>query len=91
MLDRAFAILGIKGAELGDALEAWKAGIVLQGSNVRTKTGTSAADLFEEVSNAPASFAAARAALAVAALKGFSATVRDAKIAYLQALIDPPT
>ena len=78
MLGRAFAILGIKGEELGDVLKAWKARIIFQGSNVRTKTGTSAADLFEQVSNAPASFTAARAALAVAALKGFSATLRDA-------------
>ena len=61
MLGRAFAILGIKGKELG------------RGSNIRTKTGTSAADFFEEASNAPASFAAARAALSVAALKGFNA------------------
>ena len=56
MLGRAFAILGIKGEELGDELKAWKARIVFPGSIVRTKTGTSAADLFEEVSNAPASF-----------------------------------
>ena len=47
MLGRAFTILGIKGEELGDELKAWKARIVFQGSNVRTKTGTSAADLFE--------------------------------------------
>ena len=52
MLGRAFAILGIKGEELGDDLKSWKAIIVFQGSNVRTKTRTSAADLFEEVSNA---------------------------------------
>ena len=49
-----------------------------QGSNIRTKTGTSAADLLEEASHAPASFAAARAALGVAALKQFMATLRDA-------------
>ena len=72
-------------------LKAWKARIVFQGSNVRTKAGTSAADLFEEVSNAPASFAAARAALAVAALKVFSVTLRNAETAYLQALADTPT
>ena len=91
MLGCAFAILGIRGEEPVDGLKSWKARIVFQGSNVRTKTGTSAADIFEEVSSAPASFAAARAALAVAALKGFSATLRDAETAYLHALIDTPT
>ena len=46
---------------------------------------------FEETSNAPASFAAARAALGVAALKGFNASLRDAETAYLQAVIDTLT
>ena len=53
--------------------------------------GTSAADCFEEVANALASFAAARAALVVAALKGFTAILRDAETAYRRALIDTPT
>ena len=91
MLGSAFAILGVKGEELGDALEQWKARIALHGSNVQTKPDTSAADLFEEVSNAPASFAVARAARAVAAMKGFTGTLRDAETAYLQALMDTPT
>ena len=91
MLGRVFAILGIKGEELADSLQQWKARIVFQGSNVRTKSGTSAHDIFEDVSNAPASFAAARVAMAVAAMKGLSATLRDAETAYLQALIDTPT
>ena len=91
MLGRAFAILGIKGEELEADHKQWKARIVFQGSNVRTKTGTSAVDLFEEVSNSPASFAAARAALGVAALRGLGATVRDAEAAFLQALMDMPT
>ena len=83
MLGRVFAILGIKGEELEKYKQQWKARIVFQGSNVRTKTGTSATDLYEEVSNAPASFAAARAALGAAAWKGFDATVRDAESAFL--------
>ena len=58
---------------------------------MRTKTGTSASDLFEETSNAPASFAATRAAIAVAAMQGFNASLRDAETAYLQAVIDTPT
>ena len=85
-----FAILGIKGEELGEDAQQWKARVVLQGSNIRTKSGVSAADLFEEVANAPASFAAARAALAVAALTGRAVSLRDAEAAYLQALIDTP-
>ena len=58
---------------------------------MRTKTGTSASDLFEETRNAPASFAATRAAIAVAAMRGFNASLRDAETAYLQAVIDTPT
>ena len=46
MLGRAFAILRIKGEELGDDLKAWKARIAFQGSNVRTKTETSTAHFF---------------------------------------------
>ena len=81
------AMLG-KNEELVEDLKVWKARCVFQGSNVRNKTGTSAADLFEETSNAPASFAAARVALGVAALRGFTASLRDAETAYLQVVID---
>ena len=91
MFGRVFSILGIKNEELGDDQKIWKARCVFQGSNVRTKTGTSAADLFVEGSNAPASFAATRAAIGVAALRGFNASLRDAETAYLQAVIDTPT
>ena len=91
MLGRVLSILGIKNEELGEEMKAWKLRCVLQGSNVRTKIGTSAADFFEETSNAPASFAAARAAFGVAALKGFNVFLRDAETAYLQAVIDTPT
>ena len=80
----------IKNEELGDDQKLWNARCVFQGSNVWTKTGTSAADLFAEISNAPASFAAARAGIGVAALKGFNAFLRDAETAYLQAVIDTP-
>lgn len=38
MLGRVFAILGIKGEEVADSLQQWKARIVFQGSNVRTKS-----------------------------------------------------
>ena len=78
MLGRAFQIFGVKGGELSADEQVWKGRIVFQGSNIRTKSGNDAHDLFEDVSNAPASFAAARAALAVGALRGFRSTLRDA-------------
>ncbi|CAK0852325.1 unnamed protein product [Prorocentrum cordatum] len=90
MLGRVFAILGIKGEELGKDAQQWKARVVFQGSNIRSKSGMSSADLFEEVANAPASFAAARAALAAAALAGREVSLRGAEAAYFQALIDTP-
>ena len=52
MLGIVFSILGLKNDELGEEIKAWNAKCVFQGSNVRTKIGTSAADLFEETSNA---------------------------------------
>ena len=83
MFGRVFCILCIKHVELGDNQKVWKARCVFQGSNVRTKTGTSAAHLFGETSNAPASFAATRAALGLAAIRCFNASLRDAETAYL--------
>ena len=50
MFGNVFSILGIKNKELGDDLQHWKTRCVFQGSNVRTKTRTSAADVFEETS-----------------------------------------
>ena len=85
MLGRAFQILGIKGEELpeGHPERVWKARIVFQGSNVHTKTGTPATELYDEIWNAPATFAAARCGLAVGAMKGFASTLRDTEGAYL--------
>ena len=91
MFGRVFTILGIKNEELGDDRKVWKARCVFQESNVRTNARTFAADLFEETSNEPASFAGTRAAIGVAALRGFNASLRDAETAYLQAVIDTPT
>ena len=81
----------MKGEELSPDEQVWKGRIVFQGSNIRIKSGVQAQELFEDVSNAPASFAAARAGLAVGALHGFRASLRDAESAYLQALMDTPT
>ena len=91
MFCSVFFILCINNEELGDDQKIWKARCVFQGSNVRTKTGTSAVELLEETRNAPASFAATRAALGVAAMRGFNASLRDADKTYLQAVIDSPT
>ena len=91
MLGRVFSMLWVKNEELGDDQTVWKARCVFHGSNVRTKTWISASDLFEETSNAPASFAATRAAIVVAAMQGFNASLGDAETAYLQAVIDTPT
>ena len=88
MFGSVFFILGFKNEELGDDQKVWKARRVFQGSNVRTKTGTSAADVFEESSNASASFAPTRAALGVAAMRGFNASLRHAETAYLHAVVD---
>ena len=90
MLGRIFSIMGVKNEELGEAVKAWKARCVFQGSNIRETIGTSVAYLFEETRNAPVSFAAARAALGVAALKGYHASLREAETVYLQAVIDTP-
>ena len=91
MFGRVFSILGIKNEELREDQKVWKARCVFQGSNVRTKTRTSAADPFEETSNAPASFVATMAAIAVAELRCLNASLRDAETAFLQAVIDIPT
>ena len=88
MVGRVFCILGKRIAELTEALPTWKARAVFQGNNIRTKSGADAAQLFQEVANAPASFVAARCTLAAAALKGLSVTFRDALQAFLQSRID---
>jgi hypothetical protein len=88
MVGRVFCILRERNAELTEALQTWKARAVFQGNNIRTKSGVDAAQLFQEVANALASFVAARCTLAAAALKGLSVTLRDALHAFLQSRID---
>ena len=90
MCGRVFGILGNKNDECDLDQQAMKYRAVFQGSNIRTKTGISAIDLFEEVSSAPASFTAIRCALAAAVLRKLTVTVRDALQAYLQARINTP-
>ena len=90
MVGRVFSILGVKNDELPESERAWKAISVFQGNNIATKSGVSAADLFTEVANAPASFVAARCAMAAAVLTKKTVTFRDALQAYLQSRIDGP-
>ena len=75
---------------LGSEDPAYKYRVVFQGSNVHTKTGVSAVDIYQEVSNAPASFTAIRCAVAAAVLTRKIVTVRDALQAFLQARINTP-
>eukprot|EP00959_Pyramimonas_sp_CCMP1952_P010516 220382-Pyramimonas_sp.AAC.1 len=89
MTGRIFGILGETNAEAERAEDRrMKFRAVFQGSNIRTKTGTAAVNLYEEVSNSQASFVAIRCTMAVAILKRLSITVRDALQAYLQARIN---
>ena len=90
MAGRVFGILGNKNDHLAEDEQSMKYRAVFQGNNIKTKTGILAIDLSEECSNAPASFVAIRCALAVAALKGYDVTVRDALQVYLQAKINGP-
>ena len=56
VIGRIFGILALKNAERMDPAEwEWKYRSVFQGNNLRTKSGCDAHDLFDEVSNAPAS------------------------------------
>ena len=69
---------------------AMKARAVFQGSNVRTKKGRATTDIHEEVSNAPASLAAARCCIPVVILQQMVVTFRGVEQAYLQARADAP-
>jgi hypothetical protein len=88
MFGRVFFILGIKNEELGDDQKIWKARCVFQGLNVRTNMEPLPLNCFKQTLNAPASFAATRAAIGVAAMNGFNASLRYAETTYLQAAID---
>ena len=88
MLGLVFGILGEKNAECNDSSYKYRA--VFQGSNVRTKTGIDAIDLYQEISSSPVSFVSVRCTLAIAILKCLGITICDALQAYLQARIDGP-
>ena len=91
LIGRVFGILGVRNAEMVETeAPVYKYRVVFQGNNVHTKSGVSAVDLYQEVSNAPASFTAIRSAVAVAILTRKKVTVRDALQAFLQAHINTP-
>jgi len=85
---RVVGIMGEKNAEGTDA--EYKFRTVFQGNNVRTNTGTSPIDLYQEVSSSPVSFVAIRAVLAISILLKLQVGVCDALQAYLQASISGP-
>jgi len=88
-----FAIMGQKNAELNipACKEApYKARVVFGGHNIRTATGESAHDLFQEVATTPSTMASARVALGIGALRGYKASIRDAEKAYIQSFIKQP-
>ena len=90
MCGRIFAIMGEKHAERKSAPadRVYKARIVFAGNNIQTASGTAPHELYTEISQTPAAMNTVRAALAIAALRGFVPKVRDATQAYIQAVID---
>ena len=84
---RLFVIMGQKNSEMfGTASEMpFKARAVVAGNNLQSKTGVPAYELFSEVSSAPATMSAARGGCAVAAMRGWEMSLRDAEQAYIQA------
>lgn len=88
LFGRIFGIL--KHAEMAPEDQKFKARIVVQGNNARSKFGVSLVDLYEEIANSPQSFAAAQCALAAAAFTDKEATLPDAERAFLQSRIDGP-
>jgi hypothetical protein len=92
MIGRVFGIMGVKSDEIKDSKKTpdMKFRAVFQGNDVRTKSGTSAVELYNEVSNAPASFTASRVVLGCAAVTKMRVSFRDALQAFLQASISGP-
>ncbi|CAK0824602.1 unnamed protein product, partial [Prorocentrum cordatum] len=88
VVGRVFVILGCMNSEMAEDQWRHRARAVFQGNNIWTRTGRSAYEIFEDVSNSPASLIAARCAFAVAMLTNMSCTYRDAYQAYLQAAME---
>ena len=88
LVGRLFVTLGVKFAELAKSERKFRARAVYQGNNFWSRSGRSAYEIFDEVSNSPSSLTAARTAMAVGMMRRMRASYRDASNAYLQALID---
>lgn len=88
LVGRVFVILGCKNSEMSEDQWRYRPRAVFQANNIQARSGRSVYEIFEDVSNTPASLAAARLAFGVALLKGMIATYRDAFQAYLQAILD---
>ena len=88
LVGRVFIILGCKNSEMPESEWRYRARAVFQGNNIQTRSGKSVYEIFEDVSNTPASLVGARSAFAVALLRGYCATYRDALQAFLQALFE---
>ena len=65
---RVFVILGCKNSEMPEEEWRYRARAVFQGNNIQTRTGRSVYEIFDDVSNTPASLVGARGAFAVALL-----------------------
>ena len=83
-----FVTLGVKFAEMAKSERKFRARAVYKGHNIWSRSGWSVCEIFDEVSNSPSSFTAARTAMAVGMMRGMRASFWDASNAYLQALID---
>ena len=90
VVGRVFAIMGEKHSEQSIDERTYKARVVFQGNNAQTVSGISPHELYKELSNSPASMAAARVAIGTCASYGGVPYVRDATQAYLQSYIDRP-
>ena len=91
VVGRVFTILGCKNSEMPEDQWKYRARAVFQGNNIWTRTGRSAYEIYEDVSNSPASLTAARCAFAASIMKGMVCTYRDAFQAYLQATMTAGT
>ena len=90
-MDGSFRSLGSRAQSLARTSKYGRARLSSRARTYGRSPGRRRQTFFKDVSNAPASFAAARAGLAVGAMKGMKATLRDAESAYMQALLDTPT
>lgn len=90
MMGGLFVLLGEKAAEDGGQATI-KARAVFRGDVISTKSGVAAHLLFQEVASSPAAMQTSRAIMAIAALRGWDLTIKDAEQAFLQSPMDQAT